>query len=251
MNNPESDINIEGYYKDLAFEEKVKEAVALGNVSLSIEAYDKYIYSCLSKSVAENEGVSAKYRVVCLIANLATITIDKGFSPYSVKAKSDAMISLLDKQTLIEEIVKVGRLAVKGFSSQVATIPELDIYPDIKKALVFIHDHINDKLSISEVARVSCMSESYFSKIFKESTGSTFSSYVNKVKVDKSKAFLIHSDRSISDISYVLGFSNHSYYATVFKRLIGKTPQEYRNQFQGQLIPEIEAMFRDSEDNNP
>jgi YesN/AraC family two-component response regulator len=86
-------------------------------------------------------------------------------------------------------------------------------------------------LTLKEVANQVYLSPSYFSRLFKEEVGMTFVEYLSFVRVQKAKTLLRVSSLPIEIIANNTGFSNASYFATAFKKLVGKTPREYREQF--------------------
>jgi YesN/AraC family two-component response regulator len=52
--------------------------------------------------------------------------------------------------------------------------------------------------------------------------------YINKKKVEKAQLLLFSTDKPVKEIAYVMGFSDHSYFIRLFRKLTGLTPQEYR-----------------------
>ncbi|MGG3007396.1 MULTISPECIES: helix-turn-helix domain-containing protein [Geobacillus] len=86
-------------------------------------------------------------------------------------------------------------------------------------------------LTLKEVADQVYLSPSYFSRLFKEEVGMTFVEYLSFVRVQKAKSLLRFSSLPIEVIAHNTGFSNPGYFATTFKKIVGKTPSEYREQF--------------------
>ena len=70
---------------------------------------------------------------------------------------------------------------------------------------------------------------SYFSTLFKQEMGTTFTEYLNSVKVNYACELLTETNLSIIDISLATGFEDQSYFTKVFKRKCKMTPKEYRN----------------------
>ena len=102
----------------------------------------------------------------------------------------------------------------------------------INKALAYIDAHAHEALSLSDLADYLSINKSYLCTLFKKSTNDCFSTYLNKVRIEKSKALLANTNESILDIALQVGFSNASYYHTLFKKLTGVTPLMYRQQNQ-------------------
>ncbi|MCL6633906.1 MAG: helix-turn-helix transcriptional regulator, partial [Alicyclobacillus herbarius] len=80
-----------------------------------------------------------------------------------------------------------------------------------------------------EVAARVYLSPSYFSRLFKAETGTTFIDYLTNYRIQKSKVLLRVTSLPIEIIANNTGFSNASYFSTTFNRIEGRTPTEYRN----------------------
>jgi len=78
---------------------------------------------------------------------------------------------------------------------------------------------------------VSGYSISRFKTKFKREVGFAPAEYISIQKVEASKNLLESSEVSITELAYGLGFSSSNYFASVFKKIMGCTPREYRKQF--------------------
>lgn len=99
----------------------------------------------------------------------------------------------------------------------------------IHKALHYMREHQSEKLSLEETAKAVYLSPAYFSKIFKEETGKSWSSYLNTMRVEKSKTLLLTENIRLADIAALVGFEDQSYFTKVFKRVAGISPNSYRD----------------------
>ena len=75
---------------------------------------------------------------------------------------------------------------------------------------------------------MACLSEEYFSRVFKSYTGWTFKDFVLKEKMKLAGQLLSNSVLPVGVIASKLGFDNFSHFSQVFKKISGCTPQEYR-----------------------
>lgn len=92
-------------------------------------------------------------------------------------------------------------------------------------------DHNLDKdLSINALAEIVYLNPVYLSRAYKQATGGNLSEYVLKRRIDTAKLLLRQPDKKISDTAYLVGFESAAHFSRVFKKITGKTPQEYRNQ---------------------
>ena len=78
------------------------------------------------------------------------------------------------------------------------------------------------------VARAAGLSGSHFSHLIREKTGRTFTDLMAQYRVDRAKAMLRRTEKSIIQISFECGSEDQSYFTRVFKRYAGTTPRAYR-----------------------
>jgi transcriptional regulator GlxA family with amidase domain len=99
---------------------------------------------------------------------------------------------------------------------------------EIWKARKFIHEHADEKLSLTEVGKAVNISGNHLSEKFKEVAGINFVDYVARIRVGKARDLLQDSNLRISEIAFGVGFQSLSQFNRVFKKLSGKSPTEYR-----------------------
>jgi AraC family transcriptional regulator, L-rhamnose operon regulatory protein RhaS len=98
----------------------------------------------------------------------------------------------------------------------------------IAKALAWMNNHIEHEFYSEAVAKIAGMSVGHFYKLFVQEVGLTPADYHMRQRIFLAKQKLRGSDRSITDIALGLGLSSSQYFATVFKKVVGVTPKEYR-----------------------
>lgn len=101
---------------------------------------------------------------------------------------------------------------------------------DLKKVLNYIDRNIKRGVTLDMAAAYVGMSASYFSKFFKKYTGVNFITYVTDRKIEAAKDMLINTDRPVVNIAYDLSYSETNYFSKTFKKKVGVTPTEYREQ---------------------
>lgn len=100
----------------------------------------------------------------------------------------------------------------------------------IKRAVAYIEEnYMKDSISLNEVAGAVEVSSNYFSTVFRQETGMTFTEYVTKKRMDKAKHLLRQTERPSGDIAAEVGFKDPHYFSFVFKKTQGCTPREYRS----------------------
>lgn len=98
----------------------------------------------------------------------------------------------------------------------------------IRNAKEFIANNLNRDISLYDVASHVYLNPIYFSKLFKQSTGITFTSYITQMRIEKAKELLRGTDLKIYEIGEQSGFRSTYYFNRVFKQMVGVTPNEFR-----------------------
>lgn len=92
-----------------------------------------------------------------------------------------------------------------------------------------ILEHLSDSsLNVSTLTNAMGISRSVFYNKMKKLTDTGIMDYIAHIRIEKAREVLRSSEMSISEIATLLGFENASYFSTVFKRLTGQTPTQYR-----------------------
>jgi AraC-like DNA-binding protein len=97
------------------------------------------------------------------------------------------------------------------------------------KIRAFISSHQTDAICLIDVARAANMSACYFCRIFKRTTGLTFTDYLARERVESAKVMLLNAHTRISEAAYASGFQSLSQFNRVFRRVEGESPSHYRN----------------------
>ena len=85
------------------------------------------------------------------------------------------------------------------------------------RSIEYVHDHLPQSLA-------------YLNDLVRVETGKTLREYVRLKKIDIAKSLVTSSNKTISEIALALGFSNTQTFLCLFKRLVGCSPNEYRQQ---------------------
>ncbi len=93
----------------------------------------------------------------------------------------------------------------------------------------YIDQHLQDKLSLNELADHVHMNQSYLSRLFREKTGLSLTGYISLQRVNRAKQ-LLQGPYKIITIAEMTGFNDAHYFSQVFRRHTGKTPKEYRKE---------------------
>lgn len=98
------------------------------------------------------------------------------------------------------------------------------VITNVKK---YIQSHIEERLTLNDVAGIFGLSPNYLSVLFKKTCDTGFSEYITQMKVSKAKTMLLEQDMKIYEVANQLGFESAFYFSKVFKKVEGMSPREY------------------------
>ena len=127
--------------------------------------------------------------------------------------------------TLLTEIIQ--RVSVEGSD----TVGQQ--YERLKPVLDYIDHHYAEDITLQTLAGLMCVTPEYFCHLFKKTTGIRPISYVNQVRINKSKELLLdNAQHGLQDIAHQVGFESASYYGVIFKKQERLTPGAFRRSYQ-------------------
>lgn len=96
----------------------------------------------------------------------------------------------------------------------------------LKQVIEYVDQHLDQNLTLAALAAIAHMSPSYFSALFKQSTGLAPHQYVIQCRINRAKQLLLQG-MSVAEVALNLGFSHQSHLSRHFKRLVGVTPKAF------------------------
>lgn len=141
------------------------------------------------------------------------------------QARNDKYSRTLITQYLNELLILFSRSEVKDAS------PKLDGYTQIMQdAVKYINLNFSQDLTLSHLSLKFGLSNSFFSRKFKEITGFGMSEYITLVRIKNAEKLLCDGKRSVTDVAFSCGFNDCSYFAATFKKIMGITPHKFSSE---------------------
>jgi transcriptional regulator GlxA family with amidase domain len=101
----------------------------------------------------------------------------------------------------------------------------------IKKAQELIEANFQDKMTVDELAAQLCIGRRNLERRFKKATANTVVEYMQRVKIEAAKKNLETGRKNVNEVMYDVGYSDTKAFRTVFKKITGLSPIEYRNKY--------------------
>ena len=195
---------------------------------------------CKDEAFHEKEGLgilsddklrNMKYHFVISTALVARQCIEGGLSLSEAYSMSDYYINSADKASSIMKISELHDEMAIAYATRMRKLPKEYIYSrPVSEAIEYILEHLDTRITISDLCEQTGLSASYLSRIFKKETGMTVTDYVLDKKLETAKNMLDYSNLTITQIAHTLAFPSQSYFTKVFRERFGVTPGRYRRQ---------------------
>lgn len=99
----------------------------------------------------------------------------------------------------------------------------------IKDAMDYIDANLAEPFTLRDVAGHAHLNPSYFSVLFKEQVGLTFSEYVTRRRLQKAKEMLLQTKLPVAEIAERVGYQSAKYFGKIFKQYEGGSPGQFRS----------------------
>jgi len=107
---------------------------------------------------------------------------------------------------------------------------------EIKKAQFFIEENFQDKIKVDQLAGKFAVGRRSFERRFKKATNNTVVEYIQRVKIEAAKRSFETGRKNINEVMYDVGYSDTKAFRTIFRKITGLSPIEYRNKYNKELL---------------
>lgn len=135
-----------------------------------------------------------------------------------------------DNREKIGHLVERAREMKAGDGGTIA--PDVDSNEErLSKVKAYIEEHIQEKITVKDLAELVHINDQYLMRIFKRETGQSILEYITDRRIILASSMLKDTNYSVNFIADCVGCDNYSYFTKLFKKQTGFTPREYRGQF--------------------
>ncbi|MFS1068650.1 GH39 family glycosyl hydrolase [Enterococcus casseliflavus] len=106
----------------------------------------------------------------------------------------------------------------------------------IEEIKFYIDNNFQKDIKLADVANNLYLSEQYISRVFSKEVGLSISDYLVQKRLEKVRNELLHTEKSVIEIAYDVGFSNINSFNRIFKKYQGLTPTDYRKEVKQSIV---------------
>jgi len=135
--------------------------------------------------------------------------------PEIIEANSQAELKQLTKQRL------------EGILSLVKEKQNINSKTIIDEAIRYMKKNYNGDISLEKVASRFFLNQAYFSRLFRQCAGVTFTDYLIELRMEKAKELLAQGRYKVYEVSRMVGYTSEKYFFRIFKQYMGCSPSDY------------------------
>lgn len=190
--------------------------------------------------LSDNPVRNVMYHFVVSVAMVSRVCVESGMNHDVAYTLSDIYIRKGDRTSSVEGLLDLLEEMQVDFAERMHELKKEAVHSiHIRKSMDYIQEHLQEKLSVKDIAGQLGLSADYYAKLFYKEMGVSVKDYVAEAKISTAANMLIYSDYSYTDIALTLGYSSQSAFISVFKKRKGITPKEYRSLYYKKNISEI------------
>jgi two-component system response regulator YesN len=233
-----------------------KSAIKLDSKGRSHQERGRRLWECRSTAalVAEHLWMVREPEALGLLTDYSHQLLGSGLTLTACREQLEDTLALAETELVVQSGGKVTELpkpllslaaAMDGLLLRAGELTEAYVeqirqmrnwgqHQGIRKAIEYIETHYaNEYLSLSHAANEAGMSDSYFSRCFKEELGLSFIDYMIKLRMEKAKELLQAADSKTYEVAYAVGYSDYPHFSKSFKKYSGLSPNEYKKRLTG------------------
>ena len=143
-------------------------------------------------------------------------------------SQTDTFSQYVTKLCIIELLINLNKCSASALPQP---FMDLTVYEErIQDVCRYMFNYYNQPITLEKMAKIACMSPTYFSKKFKSVTGFGFREYLNHIRIKIATDLLMETQYSIAEVAAYCGYHDSNYFGDVFRRIIGSSPNKYRKE---------------------
>lgn len=224
-NAPAEPMQVHGTYQA---EQEMLRMVREGDLNLTSHINRMAVTGNMGKLSNGDSLRQIKNTVFVCITLFSRAAIEGGLSPELSLTLTDHYFQSIETCNTISEITEITRIMQSDFVQRVHRCRTEKMSKPVRTCCDYISLHLEEEISLSDLAKQTSYADYYISKKFKKETGKTPADYIRQKRLERAAFLLRTTQEDIQDISDRLLFGTHSYFSDSFKKQFGVSPSEYR-----------------------
>lgn len=216
-----------GTYKD---EQEMLRMVREGDLNYQAHMNRMSVTGHLGKLSNGDPMRQMKNTVLVCITLFSRAAIEGGLTPEVSYSLTDRYFQSVEACATISDLVEIAHTMQADFIQRVHRCRTSHLSKTIQACCEYIRLHLEDKLTLEQLAQQVGYTEYYLSKKFKREVGLSPNEYIRKARLERAALLLRTTQADVQEISERLQFCSQSYFADNFRKLFGFSPTEYRQQ---------------------
>lgn len=209
----------QGYEKNLVM------AVCMGDWDRTVRSF----LSLWTEYISEDTQLA---RVRLKISEICTVVVRAAVESSIAYESLEESLASLEQQIARETNMDIMKEKVVNWLndlvSKIRTSREFRNVNLIDKAVRYMEENFHQEIGLEDVAKQVYLNTCYFSRLFKQVKGWSFTEYLTHVRMEEARKLLTTTSYSVAEIAMKVGFRDARYFSQVFKKHAGKTPGSYR-----------------------
>ena len=211
-----------------------------GSIDIEVSLPETTIYKglvsvgdCIIIKTGEEHRFKANEAARFLVADLEKLPENLLNSQQAKFSVSQALLSFIRYAEIQLESQVSGHIEALSFKLFWALLTEQTFSgrmdARIEKTIKVIQEDLSRTLPLTELAAIACLSTTQFKKIFRENTGCTTQQYIIRLRMEKARALLTHTDLPVQIIAEQVGYQDLSAFSRRFSEFFGQSPRTFRS----------------------
>ncbi len=211
----------------IVLEKKLQQAITDGDEESAREYLNRLLGEIYFRSNADFEVI--KVRALELLVLLSRSAIEGGADPNQIFNLNNNYVQEFNKFDNLEKLSFWLSNIVNRFISYIFEFGDIKHSDIMHKTVAYIKRNYMNKITLEDIADHVYLSKSHLSKVFSEEMNITISTFINKIRIEKSRHLLKDNSLSIADVANLTGFDDQSYFTKQFKIFTGISPKKFRD----------------------
>ena len=208
--------------KNDIYSERIANYIQSGNLHMLMEVLDELKNDLYYTQV---EVPVLKHYLADIMIQVKSIIIHTyGLADLPIPNNA-AIISTIEEKYYLYEILQFFNMQFEMYMNAIDSPSRESVMDAI---LNYIDHNYQENLKLGSIAELFGYNSSYLGKVFNKTTGKSFNSYIDEVRVENARKLLLEHDYKVYEIAQRVGYTNVDYFHKKFKKYTGMSPAEYR-----------------------